>query len=399
MLEQGESQENEGSLGEEKKDNPPGFAGAVIGKAAKYVGVIEQLFINQTDGDVYFRNGTLVTKLNVRSQLRSGSLVFRLHWGARNDTFLVEGGVPSEGAWSYYAFVLNRPGPDRAFRDPPVATLVRGPELVDPFFPRSQLPPFAHLDSNLDVILHGYYCVDIPSPFEIDRSECHILLVNHSARTVLFKVSPFELGAPGPVVNSFSAVFASLVLRLGTDNPADSRIVVEGVQNIHSYESDDVNRGYLSVVDGNGRVVSTLMDWEIAKTPGYLGNVPERGGRHLLWEKFDDNEDSNVRMYLASLVDGTSTEIGTGRADFESFLAASLLPVAPDYLVRAVSPPYFVKGWTADGTVVLPRVNTPGFPPEDPDLASMKRLADLPSGVSMASPPQWQVIEDPDLLR
>jgi hypothetical protein len=398
----------QGSLGEEKKDNPPGFGGAVIGKAAKYVGVIEQLFINQADGDVYFRNGTLVTGLNVRSQLRSGSVVFRVHWGARNDTFLVEGGVPGEEVWSYYAFALNRPGPERAFRDPPVATLVRGPELVDPFFPRPQLPRFAkiylrtdlaHLDSNLDVILQGYYCVDIPNPFETDWSECHILLVNHSTRTILFDVSPFALGAPGPVVNSFSAVFASLVLRLGIDNPADSRIVVEGVQNLHSEDSDDVNRGYLSVVDGNGSVVATLMNWEIAQTPGYLGNFPERGGRHLLWLKFDDNEDSNMRMYLSSLVDGTSTEIGAGPADFESFQAASLLPVAPDYLVRSVSPNYFAKGWTADGTVVLPRVDTPGFPPEDPNFASMKRLADLPSGVSMASPPQWQVIEDPDLLR
>ncbi len=398
----------QGSLGEEKRDSPPAFGGAVIGKAAKYVGVIEQLFINRADGDVYFRNGTLVTKLNVLSQLRSGSLIFRLQWGTRNDTFLVEGGVPNEGVSFFYAFVLNRPGPDRAFRDPPVATLVRGPELVDPFFPRQQLPPFAeiylrtdlaHLDSNLDVILHGYYCVDIPSPLQPDRSECRILLVNHSGRTVLFEVSPFDLGAPGPVVNSFSGVFASLVLRLGTDNPSDSRIVVEGVQSIHSDENDDVNRGYLSVVDGNGRVVSTLVNWEIAQSPGYMGYVPQRGGRHLLWEKFDDNEESPPRIYLSSLVDGSSTEIGAGDADVESFQAASLLPVAPDYLVRTISPSYFAKGWTADGGVVLPRVDTPGFPPEDPDLAGMKRLADLPSGVSMASPPRWQVIEDPDLLR
>jgi hypothetical protein len=398
----------QGSLGEEKKNNPPGFGGAVIGKAAKYVGVIEQLFINQADGDVYFRNGTLVTRLNVRAQLRSGSVIFRLTWGTRNDTFLVEGGVPSEGVSSYYAFVLNRPGPDRAFRDPPVATLVRGPELVDPFFPRPQLPPFAeiylrtelaHLDSKLDVIVHGYYCVDIPNPSQPDRTDCHILLVNHSARTVLFDVSPFDLGAAGPVVNSFSAVFSSLVLRLGTDNPADSRIVVEGFQSLHSDDNDDVNRGYLSVIDGTGRVVATLINWEIARLPGYMGYVPQRGGRHLLWEKFDDNGESPPLIYLSSLVDGTSTEIGGGDVDVESFLAASLLPVAPDYLVRTASPPYFAKGWTADGAVVLPRVDAPGFPPEDPDLAGMKRLADLPPGVSMVLPPRWQVIEDPDLFR
>src|SRR5438876_12408345 len=155
----------QGSLGEEKNDNPPGFPGAVIGKAAKYVGVIEQLFVNETDGDVYFRNGTLVTKLNVLSQLRSGSLIFRLQWGARNDTFLVEGGVPNEGVSFFYAFVLNRPGPDRALRDPPVATRVLGPELVGQFLPRQQLPTFGeiylryvfdHLDTKHDVILSGY---------------------------------------------------------------------------------------------------------------------------------------------------------------------------------------------------------------------------------------------------
>jgi hypothetical protein len=129
------------------------------------------------------------------------------------------------------------------------------------------------------------------------------------------------------------------------------------------------------------------------------GGTSAARGRHLLWEKFDDNEESQPRIYLSSLVDGTSTEIGAGDADVELFQAASLLPVAPDYLVRTISPSYFAKGWTADGGVVLPRVDTPGFPPEDPDLAGMKRLADLPSGVSMASPPRWQVIEDPDLLR
>ena len=156
---------------------------------------------------------------------------------------------------------------------------------------------------------------------------------------------------------------------------------------------------YLSVIDGTGRVVATLINWEIARLPGYMGYVPQRGGRHLLWEKFDDNGESPPLIYLSSLVDGTSTEIGAGDVDVESFLAASLLPVAPDYLVRTASPPYFAKGWTADGAVVLPRVDAPGFPPEDPDLVGMKRLADLPPGVSMVLPPRWQVIEDPDLFR
>jgi hypothetical protein len=394
----------QGSLGEEKKDNPPGFGGAVIGKAAKYVGVIEQIFVSQADGDVYFRNGTLVTRLNVRSQLRPGSLIFRISWGARNDTFLVEGGVPGEDASYYYVFMLNRPGPDKVFRDPPVASLVRSPELVDGYFPRPQLPPFAQIalrtdlaqvDGNLDVILHGYYCVDIPDPYNPVRSECHILLANHSARTVLFAVSPFALGAPDPGTDgfSFTGVFATQALYLAGGNPADSRIVVDGSQNILVEDGVDVYRGYLSVVDGNGAVVATLLNWETDQSTVDMGDLPQHSGTHFFWTKND------TRVYLSSLVDGTSTEVAAGDADFQLFRGASLLPVAPDHLLRTAGAVYFARGWTMDGTIVLPRADTPGFPPEDPELAGAKRLAALPPGVSMATAPRWQVIQDPDLLR
>lgn len=400
----------QGSLGEEKKDNPPGFGGAVIGKAAKYVGIIEQLFVNAADGDVYFRNGTLVTKLNVRSQLPSGSLVILRSWGTRNDTFLVEGGVPGEDVSYFYVFTLNRPRPDQVFRDPPVATLVRAPEFFDPFFMRSQLPPFARpqvlnyralLDDNLNVILPGDYCLDIPDPFHMEREECHALVVNHTARTIVFDLPPSTLGAPSAGLG-FTGVFASMVLHLDASNPGESRIVVEGFHNI--YADNDSYRVYLGVVDGNGSVVTTLMGWEPFRMASYLQAEPQRGGRHLMWVKSDDND---TRVYLSSLVDGTSTEIGVGEADVESVWAASLLSVAPDHLLRTASPPYFVKGWTADGTVVLPRVGTPGFPPEDPDLASVKRLADPPLGVSFPTGSfcgwslcsLWQVIEDPDMLR
>ncbi len=395
----------QGDLGEEKRDNPPGFGGAVIGKAAKYVGVLEQLFVNPADGDVYFRNGTLVTRLNVQSQLRPGSLVFLRSWGTRNDTFLVEGGVPGEGVDHFYVFTLNRPRPDQVFRDPPVATLVRGPDLFDPFFMLSQLPPFARpqvlnyralLDDNLNVILPGDYCLDIPDPYRMEREECHALLVNHTARTVVFDLAPSTLGAPSAGLG-FTGVLASMVLRLDASNPGDSRIVVDGFRNI--YADNDSDRGYLGIVDGTGRVVTTLMSWEPLRTPYYP--APQRGGRHLLWVNSDDNdpEGNNTRVYLSSLVDGTSTEIGAGVADILSVWAASLLSVAPDHLLRTATPTYFVKGWTTDGTVVLPRAGTPGFPPEDPDLASMKRLADLPSGVSIPTISLWQVIEDPDLIR
>ena len=128
-----------------------------------------------------------------------------------------------------------------------------------------------------------------------------------------------------------------------------------------------------------------------------------------MWGKSEDNdpERNNTRVYLSSLVDGTSTEIGAGFADLESVGAASLLSVAPDHLLRTAAPTYFVKGWTTDGTVVLPRAGTPGFPPEDPDLASLNRLADPPPGVTVPTGTScgwsfcslWQVIEDPDMLR
>lgn len=385
----------QGSVGEEKKDSPPGFGGAVIGKAAKYVGILEQLFVNPTDGDVYFRNGTLVTKLNVGSQLRPGSLVFLDSWGARNDSFLVQGGVPGESVSHFYVFTLNRPGPNQVFRDPPVATLVRGPELFDPFFMRSQLPPFARpqvsndgalLDDNLNVILPGGYCLDIPDPYHMEREECHALLVNHTARTIVFDLTPGALGAPGAGLG-FTGVAALMVLRLDASNPGESRIVVDGFRNI--YADDDSFRVYLGIVDGNGRVVTTLVSWEPLSLPYFPAS--QRGGRHFLWLN------SDLRVYLSSLVDGTSAEIGAGVADWAS--ASSLLLVAPDHLLRTATPTYFVKGWTTDGTVVLPRAGTPGFPPEDPDLASLKRLADLPPGVSIPTFPLWQVIEDPDLIR
>jgi len=328
----------------------------------------------------------------------------------------VEGALPSGDASYLYVFTLNRPRPDQVFRDPPVATLVRAPELFDPSFLRSQLPPYARpqifntralLDDNLNVILHGEYCLDIPDPYDMEREECHALVVNHTARTILLDLPPSALGAPSNPAG-FTGVFASMVLHLDASNPGESRIVVDGFRNTYADDNDSF-RVYLGVVDGNGGVVTTLMGWGPFDMPFYPQAGPQRGGRHLMWGKSEDNdpERNNTRVYLSSLVDGTSTEIGAGFADLESVGAASLLSVAPDHLLRTAAPTYFVKGWTTDGTVVLPRAGTPGFPPEDPDLASLNRLADPPPGVTVPTGTScgwsfcslWQVIEDPDMLR
>ncbi|MGH7410237.1 MAG: hypothetical protein ACREJ6_04135, partial [Candidatus Methylomirabilis sp.] len=408
-----------GDLGEEKKDpteTATSFVGGVIGKAVKYGGVIEQLFVNEADGDVYFRNGTLVTRLNVRAQLRPGSRVTLRSWGARNDTFLVEGRVPGEGVVHFYVFMLNRPGPDQVFRDPPLAALVRGPELLDlqhglPFGPGGITPldHLAALDDNLDVILPGYYIVYIPNPYDAYLTDIHGVLVNNTSRTVLFDLKASDLGAPtpdsGPGPSSQSAAVPAMILRLDAARPGESRIVVNGSQVDRTRQF----LGYLGVVDGNGKEVAPLVDWEPFQSPELLGRQPQRGGRHLLWAKFDDNDrdGTTTQTYLTHLDDGTSTQVGVGDAEWDLVGRASLLPVAPDYLLRTTSPTYFVRGWTANGTVVLPWVTTPGFPPEDPDLASLKRLADPPPGVSIptetscvfGSCSAWQVIEDADLLR
>jgi hypothetical protein len=402
----------QGSLGEEKKDSPPGFGGAVIGKAAKYVGIIEQIFVNQTDGDVYFRNGTLVTKLNVRSQLRAGSLVSLRSWGARNDTFLVEGAVPGEDVSHFYVFTLSRPQPDRVFGDPPTATLVRGPEVLDVPWMRGlplgfggviALNYLAALDDNLDVILPGYYVVYIPDPYTPDQTDVHGVLLNNTARTVLFDLRASALGAPaGPSVQSEAAL--QMILRLDATRRDQSRIVVSGSQ----FDGTGQSWGYLGVVDGNGTEVARFVDWEPSHSAYLLGGLA-RGGRHLLWAKFDDNDsDGSSTAVYASYVDGgKSTQIGTGEADWELAAGASLVPVASDFLLRTATPAFFVKGWTPDGTVVLAPADSPGFPPEDVDFSSLKRLADLPSGVSVPASTfcgfgycsVWQVIEDPDLLR
>jgi len=402
----------QGSLGEENKDSPPGFGGAVIGKAAKYVGVIEQLFVNQVDGEVYFRNGTLVTKLEVRSQMRPGSQVSLRSWGSRNDTFLVEGAVRDEAARHFYVFTLSRPRPDRVFRDPPTATLIRGPELFEVQWMQglplglhgvNPLNYLAALDDNLDVIMPGYYVVYTPDPYSPDLTDIHGVLVNNTVRTVHADVRASSLGAPTPGPSAQSEAIPQMILRLDATHPDRSRIVISGSQS----DGSGQGWGYLGVVDGNGTEVARFVDWEPFQTALLLGRAA-RGGRHMLWVKYDhnDRDGTNTAVYASYVDGGMSRQIGTGDADWELVARASLVPVASDFLLRVAAPVFFVKGWTPDGTVVLAQAETPGFPPEDLDFSPLKRLADPPSGVSVPTDTfcgfgycsVWQVIEDPELL-
>jgi hypothetical protein len=338
--------------------------------------------------------------------VRSGSFFALRSWGTRNDTFLVEGADPSDDVTSFYIFTLNRPRPDQVFRDPPTATLVRGPE---PYYfswglgivPLNYL---AALDDNLDVILPGYYTAYIGDVFDPDVTDNHGVLLNNTTRTVLFDLTASALGAPTPGPHAQSMAIPRMILRLDAANRALTRIVVTGNQ----FDWTDQSWGYFGVVDGNGNEVTRLVNWEPFQLADLLAS-PQRGGKHLLWAKSDvsDRDGINTGVYVSSVDDGTSTQIGTGDAELDLAARAWLLPVAPDYLLRTATPTYFVKGWTTDGTVILPRVGTPGFPPEDPDLTSLNRLADLPLGVTVPTGTWcgwsicslWQVIEDPDMLR
>jgi len=127
-----------GDLGEEKKDNPPGFAGAVIGKAAKYGGVIEELIVGRTDQntyDVYFRNQFQITPLGLSADLPVvlgyGVLPPEVHWGVDSNHFFLKGyemrmvanreiKVPV-----YLIYKINRPDNSVSGDEPVQAKLVR----------------------------------------------------------------------------------------------------------------------------------------------------------------------------------------------------------------------------------------------------------------------------------
>ncbi|MFI5387053.1 MAG: hypothetical protein ACHQ50_13145 [Fimbriimonadales bacterium] len=129
-----------GDLGEEKKDNPPGFPGAVIGKAAKYGGVLEELILFRTPDDkydVYFRNANQVTLLglseNLPVVLAYGAATAEVHWGVDSNYFFVKNyeirtvagieiSVPV-----YWIYKIDRPDNSVSGDEPVKAKLVKQP--------------------------------------------------------------------------------------------------------------------------------------------------------------------------------------------------------------------------------------------------------------------------------
>ena len=139
----------QGDLGEEKKDNPPGFGGAVIGKAAKYGGVLEELILFRTTNntyDVYFRNADQVVLLGLSENLRVVSAIgvapAEVHWGVDSNHFFVKNyekrtvsgfeiGVPV-----YWIYKIDRPANSVSGDEPVQVALVktiRPPETPLPY--------------------------------------------------------------------------------------------------------------------------------------------------------------------------------------------------------------------------------------------------------------------------
>jgi len=139
----------QGDLGEEKKESPPGFAGAVIGKAAKYGGVMEELILFRTTNntyDVYFRNANQVVLLGLSENLpvvsANGVAPAEVHWGVDSNHFFVKNyekrtvagfeiGVPV-----YWIYKIDRPDNSVSGDEPVQVRLVktiRPPETPLPY--------------------------------------------------------------------------------------------------------------------------------------------------------------------------------------------------------------------------------------------------------------------------
>jgi len=128
----------QGDLGEEKKDIPPGFGGAVIGKAAKYSGVLEELIVGPTGQntyDVYFRNQFQITPLGLSADLPVvfGDFVYppEVHWGVDGNHFFLKGSEVRTVANReiivpvYLIYKINRPDNSVSGDEPVQAKLVR----------------------------------------------------------------------------------------------------------------------------------------------------------------------------------------------------------------------------------------------------------------------------------
>jgi hypothetical protein len=85
--------------------------------------IVEVLFIAGAPGarDIFFRNDSLVTKLEIRAQLAGDPE--EVKWGARGDDFFVRVGL------RYYTFLLDRNDADDPVTSDPEATLLRPPEV------------------------------------------------------------------------------------------------------------------------------------------------------------------------------------------------------------------------------------------------------------------------------
>lgn len=139
----------QGDLGEEKKDNPPGFGGAVIGKALTYGGALEELILFRTPDntyDVYFRNQFQITLLGLSADLPVvlGYGVFppEVHWGADSNHFFLKGYEHRTVANReirvpvYLIYKINRPDNSVSGDEPVQAKLVktiRPPETPLPY--------------------------------------------------------------------------------------------------------------------------------------------------------------------------------------------------------------------------------------------------------------------------
>jgi hypothetical protein len=170
----------EGTLGQEP--------GAIIGKVRLGRPGVEELFIDQATGDLYFRNRAVLTRLNVLERLTpAGATLGRVVWGNDGVSFMVSVATnPFSGAYDWAVFELSeRPAKDKTWETAPTARLLRqepfdvawtaavGAGVPDEVFT-------VVLDGRRE-ILYGGHRGRAPDPSNYKGA----VLVNHSTRTTL----------------------------------------------------------------------------------------------------------------------------------------------------------------------------------------------------------------------